>query len=135
MGISAGSRYWPVRSSCPRRNGSAPLTSSSGSSPVQGSFRSRTSPPAGDRLPPMPRSACPPERGRAFPPPADAALCMPLGAESVFMGSGIFKSEAPAKRAAAIVKAVTHYQDAKARSEEHTSELQSRLHLVCRLLL
>jgi pyridoxal 5'-phosphate synthase pdxS subunit len=36
-----------------------------------------------------------------------------LGAESVFVGSGIFKSEDPAKRAAAIVKAVTHYQDPK----------------------
>ncbi len=46
--------------------------------------------------------------------PADAALCMFLGAESVFVGSGIFKSEDPAKRAAAIVKAVTHYQDPKA---------------------
>ncbi len=46
--------------------------------------------------------------------PADAALCMHLGAESVFVGSGIFKSEDPAKRAAAIVKAVTHYQDPKA---------------------
>jgi pyridoxal 5'-phosphate synthase pdxS subunit len=45
--------------------------------------------------------------------PADAALCMFLGAESVFVGSGIFKSEDPAKRAAAIVKAVTHYQDPK----------------------
>jgi pyridoxal 5'-phosphate synthase pdxS subunit len=45
--------------------------------------------------------------------PADAALCMYLGAESVFVGSGIFKSEDPAKRAAAVVKAVTHYQDPK----------------------
>ncbi|MGH9322075.1 MAG: pyridoxal 5'-phosphate synthase lyase subunit PdxS [Vicinamibacteria bacterium] len=43
--------------------------------------------------------------------PADAALCMQLGAETVFVGSGIFKSEDPAKRAAAVVKAVTHYQD------------------------
>jgi len=43
--------------------------------------------------------------------PADAALCMQLGAESVFVGSGIFKSEDPAVRATAIVKAVTHYQD------------------------
>jgi pyridoxal 5'-phosphate synthase pdxS subunit len=43
--------------------------------------------------------------------PADAALCMFLGAESVFVGSGIFKSEDPAKRAKAIVKAVTHYKD------------------------
>lgn len=44
--------------------------------------------------------------------PADASLCMQLGAESVFVGSGIFKSEDPAPRARAIVKAVTHYQDA-----------------------
>ena len=43
--------------------------------------------------------------------PADAALCMQLGAETVFVGSGIFKSEDPAKRAAAVVKAVTHYKD------------------------
>ncbi len=46
--------------------------------------------------------------------PADAALCMHLGAESVFVGSGIFKSEDPAKRAAAVVKAVTHFQDPRA---------------------
>lgn len=45
--------------------------------------------------------------------PADAALMMKLGAEGVFVGSGIFKSGNPAKRAAAIVKAVTNYQDAK----------------------
>ena len=43
--------------------------------------------------------------------PADAALMMLLGAEGVFVGSGIFKSGDPAKRAAAIVKAVTNYQD------------------------
>ena len=43
--------------------------------------------------------------------PADAALCMMLGAESVFVGSGIFKSEDPAHRAKAIVRAVTHWQD------------------------
>ena len=43
--------------------------------------------------------------------PADAALCMQLGAETVFVGSGIFKSEDPATRAKAIVKAVTHYED------------------------
>ena len=41
----------------------------------------------------------------------DAALMMMLGAEGVFVGSGIFKSGDPAKRAAAIVKAVTNYQD------------------------
>ena len=44
--------------------------------------------------------------------PADAALMMHLGAESVFVGSGIFKSGNPAKRAKAIVEAVTHYDDA-----------------------
>ena len=45
--------------------------------------------------------------------PADAALMMQLGAEGVFVGSGIFKSGDPAKRAAAIVKAVTNYNDPK----------------------
>jgi pyridoxal 5'-phosphate synthase pdxS subunit len=45
--------------------------------------------------------------------PADAALMMQLGAEGVFVGSGIFKSGDPAKRAAAIVRAVTHYADAE----------------------
>ena len=45
--------------------------------------------------------------------PADAALMMQLGAEGVFVGSGIFKSGNPAKRAAAIVKAVANYTDAK----------------------
>lgn len=45
--------------------------------------------------------------------PADAALMMQLGAESVFVGSGIFKSGNPAKRASAIVQAVTNYTDAK----------------------
>ena len=45
--------------------------------------------------------------------PADAALMMQLGAEGVFVGSGIFKSGNPAKRAAAIVKAVTNFTDAK----------------------
>ena len=45
--------------------------------------------------------------------PADAALMMQLGAEGVFVGSGIFKSGNPAKRAAAIVQAVTNYADVK----------------------
>ena len=45
--------------------------------------------------------------------PADAALMMQLGAEGMFVGSGIFKSGNPEKRAAAIVKAVTNYKDAK----------------------
>jgi pyridoxal 5'-phosphate synthase pdxS subunit len=44
--------------------------------------------------------------------PADAALMMQLGVDGVFVGSGIFKSGDPAKRASAIVKAVTHYKDA-----------------------
>jgi pyridoxal 5'-phosphate synthase pdxS subunit len=45
--------------------------------------------------------------------PADAALMMELGAETVFVGSGIFKSGDPARRATAIVGAVTYYKDAK----------------------
>ena len=49
--------------------------------------------------------------------PADAALMMQLGAEGVFVGSGIFKSGDPKKRAAAIVKAVTNYQDKKLLAE------------------
>ncbi len=49
--------------------------------------------------------------------PADAALMMQLGAETVFVGSGIFKSSDPEKRAQAIVQAVTHYQDPKMLAE------------------
>lgn len=49
--------------------------------------------------------------------PADAALMMLLGAEGVFVGSGIFKSGNPEKRAAAIVKAVTNYEDPKILAE------------------
>jgi pyridoxal 5'-phosphate synthase pdxS subunit len=49
--------------------------------------------------------------------PADAALMMELGAEGVFVGSGIFKSGNPRKRAAAIVKAVTNYNDPKVLAE------------------
>jgi len=45
--------------------------------------------------------------------PADAALCMQLGADGVFVGSGIFKSGNPSERAKAIVEATTHYQDAE----------------------
>ncbi len=45
--------------------------------------------------------------------PADAALMMQLGADGVFVGSGIFKSGDPASRAYAIVQSVTHYKDAK----------------------
>ena len=44
--------------------------------------------------------------------PADAALVMQLGAEGVFVGSGIFKSEDPDRRARAIVEATTHFKDA-----------------------
>ncbi len=53
--------------------------------------------------------------------PADAALMMQLGAEGVFVGSGIFKSGDPSKRAAAIVKAVTNYQDPKVLVEVSTN--------------
>ena len=49
--------------------------------------------------------------------PADAALMMQLGVDGVFVGSGIFKSGDPAKRAAAIVKATTHYKDASILAE------------------
>ena len=52
--------------------------------------------------------------------PADAALMMQLGAEGVFVGSGIFKSGNPAKRAASIVKAVTNFTDAKLLGNFHT---------------
>ena len=45
--------------------------------------------------------------------PADASLMMQLGAEGVFVGSGIFKSGNPAKRAAAIVRSVANYEDAE----------------------
>ncbi|MBQ1867146.1 pyridoxal 5'-phosphate synthase lyase subunit PdxS [Selenomonas sp.] len=56
--------------------------------------------------------------------PADAALMMQLGAEGVFVGSGIFKSGNPAKRASAIVQAVTNYEDAEliARLSENLGE-------------
>ena len=50
--------------------------------------------------------------------PADAAMMMQLGADGVFVGSGIFKSGDPAKRAAAIVKATTYYSDAKVVAEQ-----------------
>ena len=49
--------------------------------------------------------------------PADAALMMQLGADGVFVGSGIFKSENPAARAKAVVEAVTHFRDPKALAE------------------
>ena len=53
--------------------------------------------------------------------PADAALCMQLGAEAVFVGSGIFKSDDPENRARAIVKATTHWRDANALLEAEES--------------
>jgi pyridoxal 5'-phosphate synthase pdxS subunit len=46
--------------------------------------------------------------------PADAALMMQLGADGIFVGSGVFKSDNPAKRAQAIVEATTHFEDATA---------------------
>ena len=49
--------------------------------------------------------------------PADAALCMALGAEAVFVGSGIFHSEAPARRAKAVVEATTYWEDASRLAE------------------
>merc|ERR1712060_285056 len=49
--------------------------------------------------------------------PADAALCMQLGVDGVFVGSGIFKSSDPKKRAQAIVKAVTHYNSPQVLAE------------------
>merc|ERR1712232_758517 len=49
--------------------------------------------------------------------PADAALCMQLGVDGVFVGSGIFKSTNPEKRARAIVKAVTHYNNPQVLAE------------------
>merc|ERR1712046_278360 len=49
--------------------------------------------------------------------PADAALCMQLGVDGVFVGSGIFKSDCPEKRAKAIVQAVTHYNNSKVLAE------------------
>src|SRR5207247_8166857 len=51
--------------------------------------------------------------------PADAALVRRLGAEAVFVGSGIFKSSDPETRAKAVVKAATHFEDAKAVLEAH----------------
>jgi pyridoxal 5'-phosphate synthase pdxS subunit len=61
--------------------------------------------------------------------PADAALMMQLGAEGVFVGSGVFKSEDPERRAQAIVEATTHYQDAErvARASEGLGRAMSSL--------
>ena len=58
--------------------------------------------------------------------PADAALCMTLGAEAVFVGSGVFKSEDPAPRDKAIVDAVTHWQD-PAKLVEISRDLQDAM--------
>ena len=52
--------------------------------------------------------------------PADAALCMALGAQAVFVGSGIFLSEDPARRARAVVQATTYWEDAKKLAEIST---------------
>ena len=52
--------------------------------------------------------------------PADAALMMQLGADGVFVGSGIFKSDEPERRARAIVRATTNFQDAAAVAEAST---------------
>jgi pyridoxal 5'-phosphate synthase pdxS subunit len=52
--------------------------------------------------------------------PADAALCMALGAETVFVGSGIFMADDAPRRAKAIVEAVTHWQDPKMLAEIST---------------
>jgi pyridoxal 5'-phosphate synthase pdxS subunit len=52
--------------------------------------------------------------------PADAAMMMQLGADGVFVGSGIFKSGDPAQRASAIVKATTHFNDAAVLAEVST---------------
>src|SRR5215217_3445963 len=61
--------------------------------------------------------------------PADAALVMQLGAEGVFVGSGIFKSEDPARRGAAIVRATTHFRDADrvARASEGLGQAMTSL--------
>ncbi|MFL5976534.1 MAG: pyridoxal 5'-phosphate synthase lyase subunit PdxS [Solirubrobacterales bacterium] len=61
--------------------------------------------------------------------PADASLVMQLGAEGVFVGSGIFKSEDPARRAAAIVEATTHFEDPErvARASEGLGEAMTSL--------
>ncbi len=63
--------------------------------------------------------------------PADAALMMSLGAESVFVGSGIFKSGDPARRAQAIVEAVTHYQNSKKLAELSTDLGEPMVGIAC----
>ena len=63
--------------------------------------------------------------------PADAALMMQLGVDGVFVGSGIFKSGNPAKRAAAIVEAVTHYKDAQVLATVSTNLGEAMVGLNC----
>ncbi|KAJ2260860.1 Pyridoxal 5'-phosphate synthase subunit snz1 [Coemansia sp. RSA 376] len=66
--------------------------------------------------------------------PADAALMMQLGCDGVFVGSGIFKSGNPAKRARAIVKAVTHFRDAKLLAEVSENLGEAMVGINCDLL-
>ena len=90
---SGGSRACARTSCSSRPRSSRRRTSWSSRSPGTASCRSSTSSPAGSRT------------------PADAALVMQLGAEGVFVGSGIFKSEDPARMANAIVQATTHFDN------------------------
>ncbi|CAL5227787.1 g10809 [Coccomyxa viridis] len=64
--------------------------------------------------------------------PADAALMMQMGMDGVFVGSGIFKAGNPAKRAKAIVQAVTHYNDAKVLAEVSTGLGEAMVGIDCR---
>lgn len=64
--------------------------------------------------------------------PADAALMMQMGVDGVFVGSGIFKSGDPAKRARAIVQAVTHYNDPKILAEVSCGLGEAMVGIDCR---
>lgn len=64
--------------------------------------------------------------------PADAALMMQMGVDGVFVGSGIFKSGDPAKRARAIVQAVTHYNDPKILAEVSSGLGEAMVGIDCR---
>jgi pyridoxal 5'-phosphate synthase pdxS subunit len=66
--------------------------------------------------------------------PADAALMMGLGAEAVFVGSGIFKSSDPARRARAVVRATTHWKDPKIVAEASTGLGEAMAGIETRLL-
>jgi pyridoxal 5'-phosphate synthase pdxS subunit len=66
--------------------------------------------------------------------PADAALMMGLGAEAVFVGSGIFKSSDPARRARSIVRATTHWRDPKIVAEASTGLGEAMSGIETRLL-